>query len=58
MKRMRIKDISEKIGVHPATIRRWEEKGLVKVKKSHFGQRVYDDETILRLKELAGIKGG
>jgi DNA-binding transcriptional MerR regulator len=54
----RIKEIAKLIGVHPTTIRLWEKKGLVVLNRSFSGQRVFDESTINRLKELAGLKGG
>jgi len=40
------------IGVHPLTLIRWEERGLVKPKRDYNGWRVYPLKEVLRLREM------
>lgn len=46
---LQIKDVSEKLGVSKATLRRWEAKGLIQAKRSPTGYRLYDKKEIERI---------
>lgn len=49
---MLISQVAEQAGVHPSTIRRLEEKGVIEVKRDHNGWRVYDKSAVETLREL------
>ena len=40
------------IGVHPLTLIRWEERGLVKPKRNYNNWRVYPLKEVFRLREM------
>jgi MerR family mercuric resistance operon transcriptional regulator len=48
---MKIGQVASKVGVHPATIRYYEQRGLItEVRRSASGYRQYGDETVNRLR--------
>uniref|UniRef100_UPI0006D2A0EF MerR family transcriptional regulator n=1 Tax=Clostridium sp. NkU-1 TaxID=1095009 RepID=UPI0006D2A0EF len=47
-----IKEVAQKIGVVPATIRNWEKQGLFEVKRSENGYRIFDYSDIEKLQEI------
>ncbi|WP_461207720.1 MerR family transcriptional regulator [Clostridium sp. DL1XJH146] len=49
---MRIKEVEEITGLPAKTIRFYESKGLISVKRSHNSYREYDEDTVKELKEI------
>jgi DNA-binding transcriptional MerR regulator len=46
------KKAAKVIGVHPHTLIRWEERGLVRPTRNYNNWRVYQLEEVLRLREM------
>lgn len=51
-----VQEVAEKLEISPDTVRRWEKKGLVRAKRSENNYRLFDVETVKRLKnKLSGV---
>ena len=46
---LRLKEVREIYGIHPATIKRWEKKGLIKVAKTPGGRRRVPESELRRV---------
>jgi DNA-binding transcriptional MerR regulator len=51
-KRYRIRDAAEELGLHENTIRRLEQRGLIKPERSTAGHRIFDEETIEKIRKI------
>lgn len=49
---MLISQVAVQTGVHPSTICRLEDKGILESKRDHNGWRVFDQSTVDKLREL------
>jgi DNA-binding transcriptional MerR regulator len=52
--RLLISEAARRVGVHPATLRRWHARGLISPRLDVNGTRVFTSADLGRLRELAG----
>jgi MerR family transcriptional regulator, heat shock protein HspR len=52
-----ISEAARRVGVHPATLRRWHAKGLISPQLDVNRARVFSIADLVRLRELAGTAG-
>lgn len=46
---MTIRQVADRFGVHPETVRRWERTGVIATAVRRRGQRVYDESAMARI---------
>lgn len=46
---MTIRQVADRFGVHPETVRRWERTGVIAPAVRRRGQRVYDESAMVRI---------
>ena len=54
-RRLTIKDAAEAVGVAPSTIRNWQRRGLIHVRRDWRSALIFTDADIERLRFLAGV---
>lgn len=52
---MRIKELSERVGVSTRLLRYYEEQGLLKPKREENGYRSYDEAMVARVEQIRGL---
>ena len=52
MKRLKISELANAVGLHPETLRRLERKGLITSLRDVNGWRRYDPETVEKIRSL------
>lgn len=55
-KLFRIKEVSEKTGVHPQTLRNWEKEGLIEPLRISGNHRLYTEKDVKRVEEIIQLK--
>ena len=53
-RRLFIKDVADAAGVHPVTIRRWVDEGVLPAKRDRHGWRIFNRQAVVLAKKLAG----
>jgi len=48
----RISGAAKQVGLHPATLRRYENMGLLEVQRDESGQRVYMEDDIRQIRKI------
>ncbi len=46
---MTVRQVADRFGVHPETVRRWERTGVIEPAVRRRGQRVYDESALMRI---------
>ena len=54
-KRLTTKDIALTVGMHPSTIRRWCNRGMLPYNTDWCGNRTFPDYAVMEAKKLAGL---
>ncbi|MEU0648356.1 MULTISPECIES: MerR family transcriptional regulator [Streptomyces phaeochromogenes group] len=54
---MRIKELSERVGVSTRLLRYYEEQGLITPRREENGYRRYDEAAVERVKQIRGLLG-
>jgi DNA-binding transcriptional MerR regulator len=54
-RRLLIGEVARRVGVHPSTLRRWHQRGVIQPRRDVNGMRIFSSEDIARLRELAGL---
>lgn len=52
--RLLVSDVAEATGLHPATVRKLADRGVIKSQRDFNGWRVFSKEEVERLQRLAG----
>lgn len=52
---MRIKELSERVGVSTRLLRYYEEQGLLSPRREENGYRFYDDDDVARVQQIRGL---
>jgi DNA-binding transcriptional MerR regulator len=48
---LNISQAAEKVGLHPHTLRRWDDRGWLEVPRNYLGYRVFTPKTIEKIKK-------
>ncbi|WP_438354856.1 MerR family transcriptional regulator [Microbacterium sp. CJ88] len=54
---MKIKELSERVGVSPRLLRYYEDQGLLRPRRAENGYRVYDEALVARVEQIRGLLG-
>jgi len=58
-KNYRIHEVAKELGLHENTIRRLEQRGLIRPERTLAGHRIFDEETLERIRKIyRGLRRG
>jgi DNA-binding transcriptional MerR regulator len=53
-RRLLIGEVARRVGVHPSTLRRWHQRGVIQPRRDLNGKRIFSSTDVARLRQLAG----